>query len=95
MQGAQHHRPRNNTGHDSSLANVRNLRKYHHCTIILIIFYPDSQDGLRHSDCWKACAWEAQNDLEAADREGLQRVELSAIDLVLELELIFMAAYQF
>ena len=25
-------------------------------------------------------AWEAQDDMEAADREGLQRVELSAID---------------
>ena len=24
---------------------------------------------------WKAWAWEAQNDMEAADREGLQRVE--------------------
>ena len=25
--------------------------------------------------CWKAWAWEAQDDLEAADREGWQRVE--------------------
>ena len=34
-----------------------------------------SQDSLWHIDCWKAWAWEAQDDLEAADREGLQRVE--------------------
>ena len=24
---------------------------------------------------WKAWVWEAQDDMEAADREGLQRVE--------------------
>ena len=30
---------------------------------------------LRHTGWWKAWAWEAQNDMEAADREGLQRVE--------------------
>ena len=29
---------------------------------------------------WKAWAWEAKDDMEAADREGLQRVELSDID---------------
>ena len=28
-----------------------------------------------HTGWWKAWAWEAQNDMEAADREGLQRVE--------------------
>ena len=31
-----------------------------------------SQDSLWHTDCWKAWAWEAQDDLEAAGREGLQ-----------------------
>ena len=34
-----------------------------------------SQDTLSHTGCWKAWAWEAQDDKEAADREGLQRVE--------------------
>ena len=34
-----------------------------------------SQDSLWHTDCWKGWAWEAQDDLEAADREGLQRAE--------------------
>ena len=34
-----------------------------------------SQDSLWHTGWWKAWAWEAQNDMEAADREGLQRVE--------------------
>ena len=34
-----------------------------------------SQDSLWHTGWWKAWAWKAQNDMEAADREGLQRVE--------------------
>ena len=34
-----------------------------------------SQDSLWHTGWWKAWAWEAQNDMEATDREGLQRVE--------------------
>ena len=34
-----------------------------------------SQDSLWHTDWWKAWAWEAQDDMETADREGLQRVE--------------------
>ena len=34
-----------------------------------------SQDSLWHTGWWKAWAWEAKNDMEAADREGLQRVE--------------------
>ena len=34
-----------------------------------------SQDNLSHTGWGKACAWEAQDDMEAADREGLQRVE--------------------
>ena len=34
-----------------------------------------SQDSLWHIGWWKAWSWEAQNDMEAADREGLQRVE--------------------
>ena len=35
-----------------------------------------SQDSLWHIGWWKAWAWEAQDDMEAAaDREGLQRVE--------------------
>ena len=34
-----------------------------------------SQDSLSHTGWWKAWAWEAQDDMEAADREGLQRVE--------------------
>ena len=34
-----------------------------------------SQDSLWHTGWRKAWAWEAQNDMEAADREGLQRVE--------------------
>ena len=33
-----------------------------------------SRDSLWHTGWWKAWAWEAQNDMEAADREGLQRV---------------------
>ena len=33
------------------------------------------QDSLWHTGWWKAWAWEAQDDMEAADREGLQRVE--------------------
>ena len=34
-----------------------------------------SQDSLWHTGWWKAWTWEAQDDMEAADREGLQRVE--------------------
>ena len=34
-----------------------------------------NQDSLWHTGWWKAWAWEAINDMEAADREGLQRVE--------------------
>ena len=34
-----------------------------------------SQDSLWHTGWWKAWAWEPQNDMEAADSEGLQRVE--------------------
>ena len=34
-----------------------------------------NQDSLWHTGWLKAWAWEAQNDMEAADREGLQRVE--------------------
>ena len=34
-----------------------------------------NQDSLWHTGWWKAWAWEAQNDMEVADREGLQRVE--------------------
>ena len=34
-----------------------------------------NQDSLSHTGWWKAWAWEAQADMESADREGLQRVE--------------------
>ena len=34
-----------------------------------------SEDSLWHTGWWKACAWEAQDDMETADREGLVRVE--------------------
>ena len=34
-----------------------------------------SQDSLWHTGWWKAWAWEAQDDMETADRERLQRVE--------------------
>ena len=34
-----------------------------------------SQDSLWHTGWWKAWAWEAQDDMETADREGSQRVE--------------------
>ena len=34
-----------------------------------------SQDSLWHTGWWKAWAWEAHDDMEAADTEGLQRVE--------------------
>ena len=34
-----------------------------------------SQDSLWHTGWWKAWACEAQDDMETADREGLQRVE--------------------
>ena len=32
-------------------------------------------DSLWHTGWWKVWAWEAQDDMETADREGLQRVE--------------------
>ena len=35
-----------------------------------------SQGSLWHTGWWKACDWEAQDDMETADREGLQRVEV-------------------
>ena len=34
-----------------------------------------SQDSLWHTGWWKAWAWEAQDDMEAVDRKGLQRVK--------------------
>ena len=34
-----------------------------------------SQDSLWHTGWWKGWTWEAQDDMEAADREGLQWVE--------------------
>ena len=34
-----------------------------------------SQDSLWHTGWWKVWAWKAQDDMEIADREGLQRVE--------------------
>ena len=34
-----------------------------------------SQDSLWPTDWWKVWAWEAKDDMKAADREGLQRVE--------------------
>ena len=34
-----------------------------------------SQDSRSHTGCGKAWAWEVQDDMEAADREGLQRME--------------------
>ena len=34
-----------------------------------------SQDSLWHTGWWKMWAWEARDDMLAADREGLQRVE--------------------
>ena len=34
-----------------------------------------SQDRFLHTGWWRAWAWEAQDDIETADREGLQRVE--------------------
>ena len=34
-----------------------------------------SQDSLWPTGWWKAWAWEAKDDMEAADREGLQRLE--------------------
>ena len=34
-----------------------------------------SKDSLWPTGWWKAWAWEAQDDMETADREGLQRVE--------------------
>ena len=40
-----------------------------------------SQDSLWHTGWWKAWVWEAQDDMEAADREELQRVEALAINL--------------
>ena len=60
-----------------------------------------NQDSLWHTGWWKAWAWEAQNDMEAADREGLQRVEarLSTLmidvpgDLVWDLPCVQQASY--
>ena len=43
-----------------------------------------SQDSLWPTGWWKAWAWEAQDDMEAADREQLQRVDLM-IDIPEEL----------
>ena len=34
-----------------------------------------SQDSLWHTGWWKAWAWQAQDDMEAADKEGSYRVE--------------------
>ena len=34
-----------------------------------------SQDSLWYTGWWQAWAWEAQDDMETADRKGLQRVE--------------------
>ena len=34
-----------------------------------------NQDSLWHTGWWKGWAWEAEDDMEAADREGLQRAE--------------------
>ena len=39
-----------------------------------------SQDSLWHTGWWKAWACEAQDHMETADREGLQRVEALAIN---------------
>ena len=38
-----------------------------------------SEDSLWHTGWWKAWAWEAQDDIEAADREGCREWKLSAI----------------
>ena len=48
----------------------RRLRYYGHKTLQWC-----SQDSLWPTGWWKVWAWEAQDDMEAADREGLQRVE--------------------
>ena len=37
--------------------------------------YPNWGQGQDCTYCWKVWAWEAEDDLEAADREGLQRVD--------------------
>ena len=57
-----------------------------------------SQDSLWHSGWWKAWAWEAQDDMETADREGLQRVESTLMidipgDLVWDLPCVQQASY--
>ena len=39
-----------------------------------------SQDSLWHTGWWKAWAWEAQDDMEAADRDYRELWKLSAID---------------
>ena len=53
-----------------------------------------NQDSLWQLGWWKAWAWEAQNDMEAADREGLQRVEADVPgDLVWDLPCVQQASY--
>ena len=58
-----------------------------------------NQDSLWHTGWWKAWAWEAQNDKEAADREELQRVEALGYqpswsgDLVWDLPCVQQASY--
>ena len=60
------------------------------------------QKYYKYTDWWKAWAWKAQDDMEAADREGLQRVESSRLstfminipgDLVWDLPCVQQASY--
>ena len=44
-----------------------------------------SQDSLWHTGWWKAWAWKAQDDMETADREGLQRVEAQPSTLMIDI----------
>ena len=44
-----------------------------------------SQDSLWHTGWWTAWAWEAQDDMETADREGLQRVEALGCPLMIDI----------
>ena len=44
-----------------------------------------SQDSLLHTGWWKAWALEAQDDMETADREGLQRVEALLSTLMIDI----------
>ena len=44
-----------------------------------------SQDSLWHTGWWKAWAWEAQDDMETADREGLQRMEARPSTLMIDI----------